>query len=313
MINKLSFLIGHIRTNKNYKKFTSENFSIKYAGKKQISLQDGNNFIYKLLQTEKPFMVARYGAVELSILKWRIALKLRLKKEFDIAIMHAICNNAGFFPKDQKLVSQFADLMLELSKEVDLLGCFYWRMEDYIIKNFASQAELVRGRGLEPWYVDIPWTRGLKGKKVLVIHPFEETIINQYKKREKLFQNKDMLPEFELKTLKAVQTIAGEKDERFNTWFEALDYMFNQAMNIDFDVAIIGCGAYGFPLAAKLKQAGKQAIHLGGATQYLFGIKSKRAEEENPIISSLFNDSWVRPSEKEKPKNADRVEGGCYW
>ena len=258
-------------------------------------------------------MVARYGSVELAIMKWRVAQKLGLKKEIDNANMHNICNNAGFFPKDQKLVSQFADLMLEVSKEVDLLGCFYWRMEDYIIKNFASQAELVRGRGLEPWYVDIPWTRGLKGKKVLIIHPFEETIINQYKKREKIFQNKDMLPEFELKTLKAVQTIAGEKDERFNTWFEALDYMFNQAMNIDFDVAIIGCGAYGFPLAAKLKQAGKQAIHLGGATQYLFGIKAKREEIGKTFISSLFNDSWVRPSEKEKPKNAERVEGGCYW
>ena len=44
-------------------------------------------------------------------------------------------------------------------------------------------------------------------------------------------------------------------------------------MKFDFDVALIGCGAYGFPLAAKLKTAGKQAIHLGGVLQALFGIK----------------------------------------
>ena len=50
-----------------------------------------------------------------------------------------------------------------------------------------------------------------------------------------------------------------------------------------FDVAIIGCGAYGMPLAAMLKQAGKQAIHLGGATQLLFGIKGKRWEEIKTI------------------------------
>ena len=62
------------------------------------------------------------------------------------------------------------------------------------------------------------------------------------------------MPEFELKTLKAVQTIAGEKDERFSTWFEALEYMFEETMKIDFDIAIIGCGAYGMPLAAKLKK-----------------------------------------------------------
>ena len=127
-----------------------------------------------------------------------------------------------------------------------------------------------------------------------------------------MFDNLEMLPEFELKTLKAIQTIAGETDDRFSDWFEALEYMRDEAMKIDFDVAIIGCGAYGFPLAAMLKRAGKCAIHMGGATQYLFGIKSKRGENHE-FIKSLFNDNWVRPSEKETPKNKNLVEGGCYW
>ena len=46
-----------------------------------------------------------------------------------------------------------------------------------------------------------------------------------------------------------------------------------------FDIAIIGCGAYGLPLAAKLKKEGRQAIHLAGVTQLMFGIKGKRWEE----------------------------------
>jgi len=54
-----------------------------------------------------------------------------------------------------------------------------------------------------------------------------------------------------LLTLKAVQTIANTKDDRFDTWFDALDYMYNEALKLDFDVALIGCGAYGYPLAAK--------------------------------------------------------------
>ena len=45
---------------------------------------------------------------------------------------------------------------------------------------------------------------------------------------------------------------------------------------IEFDVAIIGCGAYGLPLAVEAKRMGKQAIHMGGATQVLFGIKVNR-------------------------------------
>ena len=67
-----------------------------------------------------------------------------------------------------------------------------------------------------------------------------ETIRQQYEKnRERIFPGTDILPAFELKTLKAVQTIAGEKDARFATWFEALDYMYQEAMKFDFDIAII--------------------------------------------------------------------------
>jgi len=127
-----------------------------------------------------------------------------------------------------------------------------------------------------------------------------------------LFNNNDILPEFTLLTLKAVQTVAGQRDERFETWFDALEFMFNEAMKKDFDIAILGCGAYGFPLAAKLKLAGKQAIHLGGATQLLFGIEGNRWDD-HPVISKLYNEYWVRPIESEKPKNANSVEGACYW
>lgn len=313
MNNLFGFASGYLKASVDRKIYTAETRPEKYAGKKKLSLQEGNDYIAELLEKAEPCMIARYGSTELSIVKWRLAQKYGIVKEFAAGEMKNITNNAGFFPKDQKLVAKFGDLMLELSKEADLIGVFYWHMEEHVIKNYASQSAVVRARGLEPWYVEKPWTKALKGKKVLVIHPFEDTIKKQYEKRDLLFPETNLLPEFELKTLKAVQTIAGEKDSRFDTWFDALEYMHDEAMKIDFDVAIIGCGAYGFPLAAKLKQSGKKAIHLGGATQYLFGIKSKRAEEGNPIIAGLFNDAWVRPSENERPKNFKNVEGGCYW
>ena len=107
---------------------------------------------------------------------------------------------------------------------------------------------------------------------------------------------------------RAVQTIAGNKDPRFNNWFEALDLMYNEAMSKDFDVAIIGCGAYGFPLAAKLKAAGKIAIHMGGATQYLFGVTGARWGK-----SKLVNENWIRPFPEERPEGYKTVEDGCYW
>ena len=83
-----------------------------------------------------------------------------------------------------------------------------------------------------------------------------------------------------------------------------------------------GCGAYGFPLAAHAKRKGKKAVHLGGALQLLFGIKGKRWEVAEyaknwglpkDAYLSLFNESWVRPSQKEMVLNASKIEGGCYW
>jgi hypothetical protein len=145
----------------------------------------------------------------------------------------------------------------------------------------------------------------------LVIHPFSETISEQYKKRQDIFENKDVLPQFELITLKAIQTIAGNKSQ-FQNWFDALNYMLEKAMSKDFEVAIIGCGAYGLPLAIKLKQVGKQAIHMGGATQILFGIKGARWDY-HPIISKLYNQNWVRPAKSEIPERSYLVEESCYW
>lgn len=108
-----------------------------------------------------------------------------------------------------------------------------------------------------------------------------------------------------------VQSIAGESTS-FDNWFDALDYMTEEALRRDFDIAIIGCGAYGFPLAARLKAAGKQAIHLGGAVQIMFGIIGSRWYSV-PAVRKMFNEYWVHPSADEIPKNAEKVEGGCYW
>ena len=91
--------------------------------------------------------------------------------------------------------------------------------------------------------------------------------------------------------------------------------MYDEALKRDFSIAIIGCGAYGFPLAAKLKRVGKQAVHLGGATQLFFGIKGRRWETESSYkyVQRFLIDFWVYPDYNEKPKRASEVENGCYW
>ncbi|MCO7319150.1 hypothetical protein OKE80_07530 [Riemerella anatipestifer] len=146
-----------------------------------------------------------------------------------------------------------------------------------------------------------------------MIHPFEDSIRYQYEvNRTNLYKNENILPEFDLKIIKAVQSIANEKVD-YLTWFDALEDMKNKIDLVDLDVAIIGCGAYGLPLASYIKNKGKQAIHLGGVTQFLFGIKGARWEGWNDYLSLRKENGkyWIRP--RETPKGYNEVEGGCYW
>jgi hypothetical protein len=65
-------------------------------------------------------------------------------------------------------------------------------------------------------------------------------------------------------------------------------------------------------LAAAIKQAGGQAIHLGGALQLLFGIQGRRWDRDL-AVQSMVNARWVRPRPEETPLSAASIERGCYW
>jgi len=113
-----------------------------------------------------------------------------------------------------------------------------------------------------------------------------------------------------------VQSIAGECTE-FSDWFAALESMKNAMDKVEYDICLIGCGAYGFPLAAHAKRRGKKGFHMGGSLQLLFGIRGKRWEnpDYNPFYNyaRLMNEHWIKPSEEERPRAAQMVECACYW
>lgn len=319
---------GYIKNDINHK-FFHKAFSIskieEYAGRQILGKTDTNVLIADMIKSEKPFMVCRFGGTEMNAIITYLQIHHFPYIDRRKQAISKLCKLSGFFPDDVRSGEKFVDLMLNASANIDLCGIWNLNMEDYIIDQYAPAAKLTTIGRLEPWFwppQDVkPWPSALKGKKVLVIHPFDETISKQYHNyRTKLFEKKfdadDILPEFELITMKAVQTLNyNTKDIPYKDWFEALESMIRQCEKTDFDVAIIGCGAYGFPLAAAIKQMGKGAVHLGGVTQVLFGITGKRWESGSYklVMDQITNEYWTRPLPSEKPQNADEIEGGCYW
>jgi len=279
---------------------------------------EASDLISKRLNEDKPLMVARFGAVELSCIINYIHIKGNLFKNisnvlsghpyflnYNKSVQFSMTNNAGFFPSTKDNLDKFSKLYLENAKNIDILVS-WMKMSENIDKIFLDDLDSFRHKN--------PWTQTLEGKKVLVIHPFEDSIRSQYKRRELLFEDKRVLPKFELITLKAVQTIGGKGENDFKDWFEALKYMTNKIDKIDFDIALIGAGAYGLPLASYIKQLDKKAIHVGGSLQCLFGIKGARWED--PVYdynNKYYNEYWIRPLESERPKTAEKVENACYW
>ncbi len=287
----------------------------KYGKRKILSNLESNNAIregvLKNANSSNGYMVARFGTTEGRAFFEYLQIIMGHRKDFTKLSYYNMQTCSGFFSNSREMLLKWGDMMLELVGKLDILATMRFYGEKYIAKNLVKDAILIPNGAVAP--TKEGWSDSLEGKKVLVISAFKDTIEKQYKNnREKIFPNSNALPKFELKCIKAVQTIADERDERFSNWFDALDYMVDEAKKIDFDVAIIGCGSYGLPLAAKIKEMGKVAIHVGGDIQQLFGIRYGRGDK-NPKIKAKYTDAWVYPSENEKPKGYEKVEGGCYW
>lgn len=287
-----------------------------------------SEIIYKLLEGEKPCMIARFGSTELALLsnwygvqKGEHNVTQYIKGEipqwwWNWRNVEAIKTYSGFFPITMDYINRFSEMMIHDMQLVDVLGC--WRLEEIYFKKELEQSKKVRFSFLEPYWGKNPWSQTLEDKHVLVIHPFAEEITRQYyEHREQLFEDKRVLPKFaSLRVVKAVQSLGGESNG-FKDWFEALEWMKNQMDSASYDIALIGCGAYGFPLAAHAKRTGHKAVHIGGALQLLFGIKGKRWETQDYHnlfdYTKLFNEFWIRPDNQNKPKVASLIEEGCYW
>ena len=290
--------------------------------------------IYNLLVSNKPCMIARLGSNEAGIASNYTGINSNHR-----SILNFIKGDcppwwwnkrnfkgfnlvAGFFPIEISSIEKYCKLMLSDLPRTDIFGSMDHFLhsptyfEKLLDKNLQNALK-VKLELLEPYFSNRPWTRALEGQKVLVVHPFQKTIEQQYQKRELLFKN-NLLPKFELKNIKAVQSMANE-NSKFNTWFDALNSMKQKMDEIDYDMALIGCGAYGLHLAAHAKRMGKKSIHLGGALQVLFGIVGKRYEDPkhiNGFYPSLFNEHWTRPMNEERPKNFHLLEhfnDTSYW
>jgi hypothetical protein len=273
---------------------------------------EANELVRQIVLSGRPALVSRIGATELSCVRHFLEKRQGSSKP---AYPHRVASrmrmNAGFFPATDDYLDAFCQYYLRAASEIDVLGVWRNQFEQVIANEICPSASLVPLRALEPYFHPEPWSRALADKTVLVVHPFADSILENYRRnRQRIFLDGSVLPPFDLRLIRAVQSIAGQ-ETAYSTWFEALDDMTERMDAHRFDVCIIGAGAYGLPLAAHAKGTGKVAIHLGGATQILFGVRGRRWDTDD--VAHFYNQWWVHPTSAETPSGARSVEDGCYW
>lgn len=281
-------------------------------GDRFCSVSEGRSLLREKIISGQPFCSGRLGHTE----GW-ITMKYINSLSYDATSLWWLYHTSGFFSEkeyEDADVDLYAQKTTEALSNMDILFCQFDDSICVINHCLPDASPVFPFEGV--WHAspssndDVSWIEALAGKKVLVISPFSETIKMQYEKRELLFHGNQILPEFKLIPFQMISTQWGNKCGFLN-FFEAYDTILAKISDIDFDIALIGAGAYGFLLASDIKNMGKQSLELCSYLMPLFGVKIKRHLTE-PNISQFYNSNWSFPVE-EPVANYRLIENGCYW
>ena len=299
---------------------------------KEIMFDDNSrigNYIHSQIQTNTNFVIPRISGIENNIAVFTRVCRDKSHGDLDKLshyikkVIPRMKNNAGIRFTSQRSIVAYSNMYLRAFEKCGMFAA--WEPQGEYIGHVAQSHSYMLNTYVEKqrcWATSFdifhyiyanPWTQLLKGKRILVISPFSETIQKQFPIRTQLYDGVDLFPDCELLTLVPPQTQADELSRDFCIEMEEFKQNVDKIIP-DFDVALVSCGGYGNPICAHIYEKGKSAIYVGGVLQMYFGILGARWELERPDAVKLFqNKFWTRPSKNERPKNCKKVESGCYW
>ena len=281
-----------------------------WSGTHLIPNEEFHQKISLAMEERRPLAVGRLGGVEASILMWAEgAVNFRWPIWSLFSDTRSGATNAGIRPRNKESYRVFADLCRGAMEGLDLQGVWSSGYEAVCIGKGANReffnVEITSPDGANPKH----WLSSLKGKRVLVVSPFDGTVQKQIPRLAEIWPQSTWMTGTDFCSVPFPYLIDEGCPE---TWWEVYDRIGKIVSAGNYDVALFGCGGLGLPFAHLAKKAGRVGIHLGGHLQLIFGIYGKRHLEQDWHRQHI-NDAWVRPDAGEVAKTASRVEGGCYW
>ena len=282
------------------------------------SILKGSEIIKEHILNDSPFFGGRLGSVESGIIS-KYSKKIRLSKKKLNLILDEMYVNAGVYPRTRKTMEEYAQLMIsQVLINIDIMGVWHTSGETFIINKICNKKKMkfIPLRSLEVFLYNINrdsnWIYSLKNKKILIISPFVKTFESQSKKLHLIWNDPFFIENnLHFKFLEAPLQPIFNKNHGIS-WFDTLEELKAKISLIDYDIALIGAGAYSLPLANYCKLQNKKALHMGGSLQLFFGVNGNRWKS-HPFVNKKININWTRLEGVNKPDNYKLVEGGCYW
>jgi len=281
---------------------------------KQAGAVEINSTEHSTNAKQNPFVWGKIGTTELLALEYDD----RLIRTPVPGISHwkraaqRLFVDSGVFPVERASFGRFCNIYREALRSLN--GVLAWQSdpflqnyEERLIQESCPQAARLNwhdlGYGIYEEMMNLRW---------LVVSPFVKTMAKQAQKFHKIHA-KPHLADF-AKSLGSAccflecPQLASLQQPIDLHWEAGLARLTKSALAQNFDLALVGAGAWSLPLLSNLKKAGKSGIHLGGEMQLLFGIKGRRWDHQG-----FYNEHWVRPSKEETPLICKNKENGCYW
>jgi hypothetical protein len=292
-----------------------------------ISRGDFVAAIGSAVRDETGYAAGKIGVSELAWLLYPLLVESgaahRQLRAFEVTLKLKATAQSGLFPAEPAFYREFAEFYGEQLRQSDCIGV--------VPASFATTAEVVRryrlGADLLPYKDQEPdrstpaddsscYLPHLAGKRVLIVTPFAEILRERATKETfEAVWAKTGKRWFEPAAVDAIEFpygFARTTQQQYGTCLDLLDVITGRMAEHDFDVALIGAGALGIPLAAAARARGKVGISLGGALQVIFGVLGERWRERESWQRRYITDAWIDMPAEYRPEPSEMPPDG-YW
>jgi mannosyltransferase OCH1-like enzyme/uncharacterized protein YciU (UPF0263 family) len=293
------------------------NFNINFQNISNIDLlnkkSNYSDDLQNLLDNNK-LITTRLGVVESSFIlkyKYNFAIYEDHLKYNEQKLDYYMKRNAGLYYIDDKhkkvVLDWWCNNTCELIKKSTITSCYAALHYDLALWSYLDIRKKFYDWGKLHKFI----LKNISNKKVLYIGSAVKSIKFAHSNIQKMW--KFDIGNFEMYYVQTPQTTL-DMTYPDTSIIDTTDKIVNKIISnySDFDIAILGCGAYGPPLINILhkKLGDKNMIYLGSSCYTMFGIYSDGMPI--PDDNDVIKENWIEVLEKcnNKCKN---IDNGKYW